>query len=105
MSLFYSEKILSLRNITFRAYNDFRKAISPFFSFHARRVSGSAASHSANALAFISRSDLGIDVGCIERGMAEPRTDGVNVHFRTHQVQAVVCLELFMSSNRQVAAV
>ena len=45
-----------LRNIIFRDHSESRKAISPFFSFHGRSGPASAASHSAIALAFISRS-------------------------------------------------
>ena len=45
-----------LRNIISVDYNAPRKAISPLFSFHGRTGPGSAASHSAIAFAFISRS-------------------------------------------------
>ena len=45
-----------LRNIICVDYNAPRKAISPLFSFHGRTGPGSAASHSAIAFAFISRS-------------------------------------------------
>ena len=44
------------RNITSFDYSAPRNAISPLFSFHGRTGPGSAASHSAIALAFISRS-------------------------------------------------
>ena len=45
-----------LRNIISVDHNAPRKAISPLFSFHGRTGPGSAASHSAIAFAFISRS-------------------------------------------------
>ena len=45
-----------LRNIISCVHIAFRKAIRPLFSFHGRSGSGSVASHSAIALAFISRS-------------------------------------------------
>ena len=46
----------SLRNIFFCNHSASRKAISPLFSFHGRSGPASAASQSAIALAFISRS-------------------------------------------------
>ena len=49
-------KALNLRNIFLSTYNDFKKAIKPLSSFHGRSGSGVTASHSAIALAFVSRS-------------------------------------------------
>ena len=48
--------VLNLRNIFLSTYNDFKKAIKPLSSFNGRPGSGVAASHSAIALAFVSRS-------------------------------------------------
>ena len=48
--------VLNLRNIFLSTYSDFKKAIKPLSSFHGRPGSGVAASHSAIALAFVSRS-------------------------------------------------
>ena len=44
------------RNITALSHNEFRKAITPLSFFHGRLGPGSAASQSASALAFISKS-------------------------------------------------
>ena len=48
--------VLNLRNIFLSTYSDFKKAIKPLSSFHDRPGSGVVASHSAIALAFVSRS-------------------------------------------------
>ena len=50
------ENLPILRNISFCVHIAFRNAISPLFSFHGRSGPGSAASQSAIAFAFISRS-------------------------------------------------
>ena len=46
----------NLRNIIFAGQSAFRNAITPLSCFHGRSVAGSPASHTAIALAFISRS-------------------------------------------------
>ena len=52
----YGAYTVHLRNIIFRAQSDLRKASNPFCSFQGRLVPGSAASHNASALAFVSGS-------------------------------------------------